>query len=651
MNKIIFLKNVEQLQYVKSHNPNLLHTHKSITNSVLVYSELRNSGYCVESASKYLKGKGLKYLQDKARELSIEWYKPFEHLLDYRDINLGELARIDNIFFFREVLASTCVIHAILNNNKINEIVVFSDINVPCIWNSRYSDSNNIFEAVVLYNAESRHIHVKKLFLNKQQKLYSSSRYLKNKVDKLIDLIYVKSRPFLKTIGKHDPRRVQFKSFQREVEKKLILGFGVSYDLLILWPALKALFDTGEFQQILINGGTTLEIPSNRAGLYMDNKFQFIALEDFFVSCNNEKNKAKINLNKLRQDFKNISFDWTPLVEPLKNPYLNVQFDFLWNDYFPNAISIIDAFSNLLEKMKPDLVLVDDMMSYPQRILVKLARIYGIKSVSIPHGWVGDIDEYEFESDLYLAWGELSKKQLIDEFGKNPNDINVVGAAQFNKIALEFSSNIKNSTEDIKEKFALRTDVPIVMFLTCNFLQTAFNNLQFKDFFSTWEAIKSYVLTHPNVEFIIKPHPADNCTWYKEFLASANLSNLKLIEGVRLEELLPAVDIGVSVGAVGTSGYLVLLAQKPLFFLNSISFHNNPTTKAWGEDNGITVVTDEEKLAPLLDKTLYDESFKNKCIKSGQVFLERSLNMIDGKVEERIVQAINSLFEKENSNP
>ena len=94
---------------------------------------------------------------------------------------------------------------------------------------------------------------------------------------------------------------------------------------------------------------------------------------------------------------------------------------------------MVDKVYCLYRKWNPDLVIVANAIGYTQRILVKLAKTLGVKSVTAPHGWVGDIDEYEFESDLFLAWGELSKKQLIEEFNKSAENIAAVGPLQFDR--------------------------------------------------------------------------------------------------------------------------------------------------------------------------------------------------------------------------
>ena len=645
MQKLLFIKNLKELNYIKRNLAQLLRTHRIIVVCSLPWLELQAQGFSVEMASDYLSEDGLRNILREARTLSKEWYKPFAHSLDYRGINLGELVRLDLIWFFRELITSYSVIQRLIDAHKPTEIALFADLDFPNLSASRYNGKSDIFTAAVLCACEKSKIPVYKLRFKWQlkRKLNLFWRRLKRRISRYTPIILFFCR-YLKRLSKNiiyykGLNRIPLNSFSKVPQNKLAVALGSSFELLVLKNIVKTLSDTKKFNLALVNLEPVFKIPraNNRSGLDGEDSLKFISLDDFNLSIMPQEMQIFSLLKNAR---KYLESENNGL---LNSPNLSVQFDFLWSDYFYEAVSMVDKVYYLYRKWNPDLVIVANAIGYTQRILVKLAKTLGVKSVTAPHGWVGDIDEYEFESDLFLAWGELSRKQLIEEFNKSAENIAAVGALQFDRF-IPLLRQFRDAKE-IKDKFGLRLGGRVILILTGGMAQSVFCATDMQRFFAFWEFMKSFIVRHPEIDFILRPHPTEELAdWYRQMVKSSSRTNFKIIEEEKLDAFLPAVDVGVSIGIPSTANYLCLLFGIPIIIFNGFDRTGLfSTDEAWNEDNGLLVTKKEKDLGNFILQLLNGNNFRNETISKELSFLDKSLLIRDGKAGERILEEIEKL--------
>lgn len=646
MRNLLFIKNLEELNYIKKNLPQLLRTHKIIAVCSLPWLELEGEGFSVEMASSYLPEDELKGILGEARVFSKAWYKPFERSLDYRGINLGELVRLDLIWFFRELLASQSVIRRIIDTHRPKRVVFFTDLDFPNLSALRYNGSSDIFAATLIWACKKGGIPVDKLRFKWKfkRKLNIFRLRLKRKISKHIPIILFFLR-YLKRLGKNivycrGHNRMPLGSFSRDGQKKLAVALGSSFELLVLKDVIKTLSDAGKFNLALVNLEPVFKMPrqDNRCGLDGKNGLRFISLDDFNLSIAPEKAQVFSLLKNARKHLDNDSL--------LNNPNLSVQFDFLWSDYFYEAVSMIDKVYCLYRKFNPDMVIVANAIGYTQRILVKLAKNLGVKSVTVPHGWVGDIDEYDFETDLFLAWGELSRQQLAEEFNKSSKDIAAAGALQFESFIPSFRNGRQTDMKEIKEKVGLRQDARVVLILTGGIAQSVFCATDMRRFLEFWEFMKSFIAGHPEIDFILRPHPTEELAgWYRKLAGSFKRANFRISEEEKLDAFLPAVDVGISIGIPSTANYLCLLFGIPIIIFRG--FDRTAllrTDEAWNEESGLLVTKKEEELAGFILQLLNDNDFKGGVLTKELGFLDKSLSVRDGKAAERTLGEIEKLF-------
>lgn len=658
MSKFLFIKNLEELNYIKRNLPHLLTTHKIITVCSLPWLQLYSEGFQVEQVSDYISADELRDIVENSRIFSKEWYKPFEQLLNYRGVNLGELIRLDQVWFFRELIASSFVFQRIIDVHKPDGVTLFADLDVPSLGASQFNGTSDIFASTVIWMCEGRKIPIHKLFFRDELgKIINRFWWrLKRKITRYLPYALFFYR-YLKRITEniiyhYKPERMLLRTLPKTAHKKLAVALGSGFELLILKEVMQTLSELADFHIVFLNIGYSFDTShlKDRAGLDSDTILKFVCLDDFNHSVFPKSPGIISSLKKARKcldagiTFKSGTLPLN-LSELLRNPYLAVQFDFVWGDYFFEAVSMIDKLYQLYRLWNPDLVIVANAIGYTQRAIAELAGSFEAKSITVPHGWVGDIDHYDFKSDLFFAWGELSKTQLIEEFNKSADNIAVVGAIQFEKIIPSPEKFPDDRVKGIKQMFGLRQDAKVVAIITSGLPQSVFSMIDMKRFLGFWESIKCFISSHPQIDFIIRYHPyCETADWYRQLVINFKQPNLEIIEGQRLESFLPAVDAGIIIGEGTTAGYLCILFGVPIIvfrrFMRATVFN---TVEAWSQDNGLLVAEQEDDLASLLMQLLNDNNFSKETLKKEQNFLDKSLLIRDRKTGERMIKALEKL--------
>ena len=628
----------------------MLGAHQILATTVQIWLELKNDGLSSLMVSDFLTKDDFREIKRKAQHLSKSWYLPYESLLEYRGINLGELCRIDNIEFFYEVVMANKVMEHILSKPVPNEVIVFADLKIPCIGDTRYNATHDIFEAVVLDMAEKRVIPVRKLYLPAKESI-------KNKLKKtpavrhVLPLLRFAKKIIRQTLGSvrrfRDKQKISISSINAEKEKYLVLCLAGEYDAFIVWPVLKALSESGKFEGILVSGSRPRLKGANRSGIEDDEAIKYIPVRDFKGDNRPQDLAAYSRFIQAKEKFANDLHSGSRRLEkPLCNRFLEVQYNYLWEKYFPAAIKMIDTGYRMFDRIQPNALITEDMESYSLRILGKIAKARGIKSVSMPHGCINDIEGYEFESDIFLAWGEISKRQLIYEYGYTDQSIKVVGSAIMEKVKRSLNEAQKENPLQ-KTKYGFNGDSKIILIMTCGFTSEVYGRLDLKDYITAWDEIANYALSHPEIEFIIKPHPStDYVDWYHDYFGKKGIANIRTMKNVKLESILPTVDIAVMFQIISTAVLVALLAGVPLLFIqNAIRTGCGHPSDDWNAENGLTVIDKSNDIKTALDSLQNDKIYRQNVIENGKRFLDNYLYEADGTTAERIVAECEALVE------
>jgi len=642
---VLIVQKPEEIGYLQEHDPRIMRTGPVLTTTVQSYLEANRQGLSALFISDFLNENDWQEIKATADNLSRTWYLPFRGALRYRGIDLGELCRIDNVVFFREVLMANRMMERVSDMLIPQEVMIFRDLLTPCIGGNRYNAKHDIFEAVALGFAEACGISIKELSMDHAEGMGNAqmTANLSNPKPSLFSRLARKGMRGLFTIGTKTPADLQrhFESTVVQKDRKLCALCLVSgYDAFVIWPILRGLSETDKWQCLLVSKSKpTLNGADNRSGIKDDGTLTYIPL-DWFKS--ERKPRRLVDYCRFLLGKRAFSHDvaaWTSKLEvPLNNRFLSVQYRHLWQSYFPAAIEMIDTVNVMFDAVKPDLVILEDMMSFQQRIMAKIARQRGIKSIGIPHGCINDIEEYEFESDLFLAWGDISKHQLLNEFRYEESRIRVVGSPIIERAKRDLDG-LQKTPEIQRDRFSVDRDAKVVVILTGGFTSEVYGRLDVKAFLRAWKEIGTYASLHQELVFFVKPHPShDYLAWCRSFFDQAGTHNVRFINNVRVESLLAIADAAVMHQVSSTAVLIALLAEVPLLFIrNAVDGRCEHPSNDWNAVNGLELVDDARDISGKLDRLLNDSEFRKFVVRRGKEFLADYVRNPNGDTLQRIV--------------
>jgi predicted glycosyltransferase len=144
----------------------------------------------------------------------------------------------------------------------------------------------------------------------------------------------------------------------------------------------------------------------------------------------------------------------------------------------------------------------------------------------------------------------------------------------------------------------------------------------------------------PEVQVVIKPHPAEEGEWYAEVVREENVKATTLPKNADTYEALYACDLfvgsystvileGVILGRLGVTAFLSK-GKDPTPYFREVTPR----------------VYREEELAPEIRKTLYDNTVRERLRRTGAKFVFEHAYKMDGKATERVTNLMEKMMEK-----
>ncbi|MEW6210181.1 MAG: hypothetical protein AB1631_17575 [Acidobacteriota bacterium] len=615
MSRIVFIKRLDQFIALQKERPDLARSAQVVALSARAWIALREAGIDCQAASEFLSAKDLREITVEARILSRSWFETFRQELSYRGLNLGEMVRIDNIWFFRELLAADTVARRIMNQLRPSEVYLFAQRQVSCLQGHRAKPSHDVCEAALIDSFSRsgvKTINLVKInrgrfpFLPVKYKRYllRAARFLKNPRSAL-DAIQ-NDEPQMSRA----PRPLPF----AERGERLLLAIGEEVDLLSLAPLVEMIDSSPRYKAVLVNSDSEILTVKARSGIATISSETVFPLLDSYPATTDKETAGRIASARR-------AFDRAQRVRlygkdsPLNNRLMDFHFDAVWSGFLKSLIPHIDRVNALLDDVNPDAVIVAGVEQAKERATVKIAKNLGIRTIGIPHGFIGNVDAYEFETDHFLAWGESSRRCLIEEFDKQPESISVFGPLHLNRIAQ------RNHT------VARTTDRRRLLALTSRAAPVCYDPVDLRVFEDVWKAISSFVERSTDVELIIKPHPGggDFEDYYEKLCAMLPEGRARIERSRRLEDMTDGVDAVVAVIDASTAILVAQLLRLPTLFIRAAWRDMYWAVRAWGLPNGVESVEAVDEIAPALERLMFDEDFRQVSIERGQRLIENNL--------------------------
>jgi len=390
------------------------------------------------------------------------------------------------------------------------------------------------------------------------------------------------------------------------VDQPLLVGFGSGYDLLVIWPYLRAMaLETGGFP-VVLNGESSFDASALRSGLVVDKDFRYVFTGDIPLAAPNGSDHSAARrrcLAALRTG--------SVLPKVLQNPLLSFQFEFLWDRLIPMALDAARRAVNFFARYRTAVYLDDYCAGPANRAWTETGNLAGIPTVTVPHGAVNLLEFYDFNSRWAFAWGELGRKSWGLGYPERRDHIIVSGNPTLESIR----------PIDVATVESLRNTV---LLLTGGFLHQVWTDMDLRGFVSTWEGIARIARQRPSIRFIVKPHPSfrDLGDWYRNLICKESLPNVEVVDNQKLEDLLSSVFLGVLVGKPGTAGLVTALAGVPFVYLDTMLCRDVIGYSIWCNDNGVQRLTSSTQLAEIIDRAYSSQEERNELLEQNHRFLE-----------------------------
>ena len=611
MSSLIYVKNEQQLQFIRRNMSHLL-TPQSLclTADPFVWHELASEVKAVLWAGDFVGGNDWKLIEEQALYLRDGWYRPIEQSLVYEGINLAELIRLEHTHFFRQAVRARIILEQVFNTYAVSNVILVGRSETPCRDRHRDNDKNGVFEGVLLWEAYKRGITVEQIPFETPSP--------ESKSPKPENMSGVGERIFA------------FDCWENEDSSKLI-AVGSPFHLIILHPFVQAWNNQAGCEGLLLNLGNSIEQRNGRAGFRLPEDTRFASLAD--VSTYNQSTEYVQTQRRLLDVFNQWEKSRSRLdsTDILKNPYLNFHWASIWNS-FARLPLIVQKASEAIRIMNPDVVLTDEMASANIRVFTEVAKKRGILTIDCPHGYVGGIEEFEPHGDLYLAWGEVSRRQISEHYKTNKTPIVVTGSPINEKV---IKSKSHADRQQIYDKTGLSPDKKTVCVITRCIFATVWP-VKIKDFFSRCDEIIS-LASRQDIQIIIKVSPrADHIELYKQIFGSHN--NIYVCTEYTLDELLPIVDVGIMLFYVGTASLLFLHKNIPTIFILNRNIVSS-TDVTW------RVFDDTRPLSELCDEFLHDSKIRQQRFILQKQFVQGHLHIDDGDAARRTACTIKDVLE------
>jgi hypothetical protein len=566
-----------------------------------------------------------------AIDLSKNWHSQTE-IPRYKTIDLLEVCRLEMLGFFQDVLTANAFADSFFAQHAPSEIAFTHYPQKPSTGKSTHDGTADIFEAVLLHRAKLLCITTRQVASQRFNPIQTapattepnnavsvSSQVTPKQIPKPVS----KKRSLWKRIVgrmlrlRHQPQKQMEPNSERQHltrifesdlqnKKKLFIGYGAGYDLLMMWPYIKSIANENQGRALLVNICDDLPKKTLRSGLELDPCFEFIYQNDISLPVDDEYEQIMALFRREESLFVNLSY-------PLDNPQLSMQFEHLQRVLLPEATTAARIAHVFMTKHNVALYLDDWCAGVPTRAWAAIGNTLGIPTVNVPHGATSLVEFHSFISKYAFAWGELGRQNIATAAPDKQAQIFVTGDPSLEKI------RITHRLHPTSNK---------ILLLTGGCLHQVWTDLEMSSFVKCWEELLKLPKSFPNLEFVIKTHPSyrDFAPWYKHIAAKIPHTNLKVVDDQKLEDIAAGAVLSVIVGRPGTGGVVTMLQSVPTIFLDNMLVRDVQGYEIWRDDFGIPKIAAVDELSDLLLSMQNSPKVFSEILKKNASFLEAYLS-------------------------
>ena len=311
------------------------------------------------------------------------------------------------------------------------------------------------------------------------------------------------------------------------------------------------------------------------------------------------------------------------------------RFQTFFLDTIPRVGGALGVATNVLDAYRPQLVFLNNDTSGRARAIVEAARRLGIPSAQLIHSGFNDLDFRRFTTDQMWVWGDVHRQQLA-ALDLPAERIRVTGNPNFDYLAKRhLDGSLSQTRQETRRKLALDEDEIVLLLITAKppYLLTFVDQEQHgEDLRTIAQALDDLI----NVRLVVKPHPRYDDTTVYRHLAEQH-PRVTIVEGVFLDQLLPACDVALMVNVASTGGIEALALGKPLVWIRpSVRY---PAHYSVFESVAL-VVEERDGIAPAIGRLVRSPEQRRQLAALGQRHLPEILAHLDATATDAVVSAV-----------
>lgn len=605
--QIVFVKSIEQFKEIKDSVGFPASRYIPTMPKVSLYLA-ENGGVSLEKLRMpidYLTMAEREAVFGKALELSYNWYRPFMDTVCYQGIDIADCCRIQMLSFFQDLITAEQAVQRIYQQHRPDSVVFYETPRVASFDVDVFNGRADVFEAVAQHRFKQYGVEVH-LFRDSVPPDDSGAPSGPSVVETPLST-----------------QRIGYD--QLPPSQTYVAGYAGGYDLYVLWPYLKALCAGTGRAPLLISQNPELPDPGERSGLHRDPAIRFIYVNE--IPC-------ETVLPPEFETFKHFLLRalnrGNSLPPKLQNPLFGFQFEKLVDTFFGGAIKMVQRARHFFSHFSTSLFLDEYSAGHTNRAWTGVAGDAGIKTATIPHApGVNLVEFFDFTANYALAWGELSRQNLILASPERKHRIINCGSPVYHPPKTQVKHVKRNK----------------VLLLTGGMLHQTWTNFNTDKFIKTWDGILSMIKSRPHLNFILKPHPSvrDFGPWYQEKIRKENAGNCRLTDGAALADLLPNALLSVLIGTPGTAALISMHHRVPVVYLDTLMGRRIIGYEAW--QRILHTFSTVPSLFTFIDKIIKEKEFYQEYIEEN--IIKASLISKSFEVD-KICDGMEHLREKNN---
>lgn len=419
---VAFVKDLQQFQTAKSLYPD---TEQYLTPSLSLYHHLRNEPQQPRGTWEYLDDEDRKQVVLEATRLKDAWYEDLKSSLAYRGVNMGEALKFSVYYFLFEALSANRIAERFFGDSP-------ARLRLPAIVGTpvRYSlhTQSSVPEAVFAFYAQKAGVPVDWIGTGNEtadagtvpgvqrfvpEWLLRWRRLIRNRMS-------AKQSRFAKEF-------LTLKEAQAEVTGKQSRYTAVCgscfQNFLMLLPVAEALEKTGAWSALRLHTVASLDYD---AALNDPSSVDFVSADassfkylELYRVASEMPLANKSFIARLWKDFEAWQRTYKENYPAIfANSNLAFQFRYLLNRLMQEACMLVDAATEIFEKIPPDVLLVGNG-SEKDQTLAAVAQSRGIPTVLMPHNRVWAYPEvYDLPVDYVAVRNEGTAEFLENVLGE-----------------------------------------------------------------------------------------------------------------------------------------------------------------------------------------------------------------------------------------